>query len=37
MDMLTKIWKFQEINPPEKERLYCYLSKLNTNKEDERI
>ena len=37
MDMLTKIWKFQEINRAGKERLYCHLSKLNTNKEDERI
>ena len=32
-----KIWKFQEINRAGKERLYCHLSKLNTNKEDERI
>jgi hypothetical protein len=37
MDMLTKIWKFQEINRAGKERLYCHLSKLNTNKEDERL
>ena len=33
----SKIHKFQEINRAGKERLYCHLSKLNTNKEDERI